>query len=327
MVMLFSACGVDSDRFKLSGRFLNMNQGEFYIYSPDGFVGHIDTIRVMGGRFTYERPCDREAMLVIVFPNFSEQPVFAAPGEEVEIQADASHMKEMVMKGTKDNELMTVFRKQTAALSPPDVKKKAEEFINEHPESPVGLFLVRKFFIQDLPADYTKAATLIGKMLQQQPKNGALIILQKQLSQLRNGVKGASVAKFSGPRLGGGTVSDADLGDQIAVISSWASWNYDSQEMQRQLRRKARSSGGRIKLVSVNLDADRNACDRVVERDSLSSYPIVFDGLLFDSPTFRQTGLCGMNDNIVIDRRKVVAHGLNVNELKEKLDELLEKHQ
>ena len=160
MAMLLAACGVESDRFKLSGRFLNMNQGEFYIYSPDGFVSHIDTIRVMGGRFTYERPCDREAMLVIVFPNFSEQPIFAAPGEEVEIKADASHMKEMEVKGTEDNELMTAFRRQTAQLSPPDVKKKAEEFIVQHPASPVGMFLLRKFFIQaDIP-DYDKAADL-----------------------------------------------------------------------------------------------------------------------------------------------------------------------
>ena len=96
--------------------------------------------------------------------------------------------------------------------------------------------------------------------------------------------------------------------------------------MQRQLRRKARASGGRIKLVSICLDADSKACERVVERDSLSAYPIVFDGQLFESPTFRQTGLGGMCDNIVFDHGKVVARGLSTNELKSKLDELLGKH-
>ena len=120
MVML-TACGVDGNHFKLSGRFLNMNQGEFYVYSPEGGVDGIDTIRVMGGRFTYERPCEREAMLMLVFPNFSEQPIFAEPGKSVDIKADASHMKEMEVAGTKTNELMTKFRKQTAKLSPPDV--------------------------------------------------------------------------------------------------------------------------------------------------------------------------------------------------------------
>ena len=35
-VMLVS-CGVDGKHFKLSGRLLNMNQGEFYIYSETGY--------------------------------------------------------------------------------------------------------------------------------------------------------------------------------------------------------------------------------------------------------------------------------------------------
>ena len=92
-----------------------MNQGEFYVYSPDGDIDGIDTIKVVGGRFTFERPCERPVMLMLVFPNFSEQPIFAEPGKSVEIKADASHMKEMEVKGTKANEQMTTFRKQTAS--------------------------------------------------------------------------------------------------------------------------------------------------------------------------------------------------------------------
>ena len=326
MAMLLTACGVESGHFKLSGQLLNMNQGEFYVYSSDGFVDHVDTIRVQGGRFAYERPCEHEATLVIVFPNFSEQPIFATPGKEVTIKGDASHMKEMEVKGTEANELMTAFRLQSAQLSPPDVKKKAEEFITKHLDSPVGMYLLKKYFIQAETPDYATAATLAAKMLKQQPKNGALIILQKQLAKLRGGMVGAKVPSFTGKGWGGGTVGDADLGDQIAVVSAWASWSYDSQEMQRQLRRKARASGGRLKLVSICLDADPKAAERIIERDSLATYPIVFDGMLFDSPTLQQVGLWGMCDNIVVDRRKVVAHGLNTNQLKEKLDELLGNH-
>ena len=72
------------------------------------------------------------------------------------------------------------------------------------------MFLLRKFFIQaDIP-DYDKAADLTSKMLKVQPKNGALIILQKQLSQLRGGSVGAKVRRFSGPKWGGGTVTEAN---------------------------------------------------------------------------------------------------------------------
>ena len=37
--------------------------------------------------------CQKEMTLMIVFPNFTEQPVFAAPGKSVDIKGDASHLK------------------------------------------------------------------------------------------------------------------------------------------------------------------------------------------------------------------------------------------
>ena len=322
VLLMLTSCGVESGHFKLSGRFLNMNQGEFYIYSPEGGIDGIDTIRVVGGRFTYERPCEREAIMMLVFPNFTEQPIFAEPGKSVEVKADASHMKDMSVTGTKANELMTGFRKETSQLSPPDVAKKAGEFIKDHPDSPVGLYLLRKHFIQSPTPDYKKAATLATLMLEKQPKNGPLIILQKQLKALSNGIAGAALGKFSGPGLDGSTVSDADLGDGVAVLSTWSAWSYPSQEMQRQLRRKMRSSGGRLRLVSICVDADRAACQRIVDRDTLS-WPIIFDGQLFDSKVLQQSGMCDVPDNLLINNRKVVAHGLSNTELAKRIDELL----
>ncbi|MBO4850141.1 MAG: DUF4369 domain-containing protein [Prevotella sp.] len=319
---LLAACGVDSGHFKISGRFLNMNQGEFYVYSPEGGVDGIDTIHVVGGRFTYERPCDRAVTLMLVFPNFSQQPIFAQPGKSVDIKTDATNMKEMEVSGTKANELMTKFRLQTAHVAPPDVVKKAEQFINDNLSSPVSLYLLRTFFIQTDKPDYEKAEKLAAKMLKEQPKNGALIIVRKQLQQLRNGVAGAPAPRFSGPGLKGGEVSDADLGGDLAVLSTWSSWNYVSQDIQRQLKRKLRTSNGRLRLVSICIDADKKACERIVERDTLS-WPCIFDGKLFDSPAMQQTGLTDVPDNILYRNRKVVARGLNAKQLTEKIDELL----
>ncbi len=67
--------------------------------------------------------------IMIVFPNFSEQPIFAESGKSVEIKADASHLKEMEVSGTKDNELMTKFRQNILNDTPPEAKKHAEDFI------------------------------------------------------------------------------------------------------------------------------------------------------------------------------------------------------
>ena len=59
----------------------------------------MDTIKVQGGRFSFEKPCKENYTIMIVFPNFSEQPIFAESGKSVDIKADASHLKEMEVKG------------------------------------------------------------------------------------------------------------------------------------------------------------------------------------------------------------------------------------
>ena len=281
IIATLSSCGAEKGKFKMSGRFLNLDQGEFYVYSPDGVIDGIDTIHVKGGRFTYERPLDREATLMLVFPNFSEQPIFANSGKSVEIKGDASHIKEIEVTGTKDNELMTKFRKETASSSPPDIAKTAEKYINDKPESLVGVYLVRKYFIQTMTPDYTKAEQLVAKMLESQPKNGALVLLRKQLSQLKNGKVGNSVTTFTATDINGHAISDQDLGDGVAVIYVWSTWNYESQEMQRQLKKRARESGGRLKLISISMDADHKACKNMIERDSITC-PTVLEPQLFE---------------------------------------------
>ncbi|WP_309546384.1 DUF4369 domain-containing protein [Hoylesella enoeca] len=157
LTLVVVSCGTDSDHFKIEGRLLNLNQGEFYVYSTNGGLDGIDTIKVTGGRFAYEIPCEKAATLVLVFPNFSEQPVFAQPGKSVEIKADASHLKELTVDGTKDNELMNRFREQIVSASPPEIAKCAAQFVEDHPESVVSVYLVRKYFITAPMPDYKRA--------------------------------------------------------------------------------------------------------------------------------------------------------------------------
>ena len=148
------SCGTDKRHFKIDGRLLNLNQGEFYVYSPDGSLGGVDTIKVQAGRFTYKVECNKEMTLMIVFPNFTEQPVFAAPGKSVDIKGDASHLKEMTVKGTKANELMNQLREQIANASPAEIQKYAKQFVEDHPESIVSIYVVRNFFLQKDNPDF-----------------------------------------------------------------------------------------------------------------------------------------------------------------------------
>ena len=162
--LMLLSCGGKSGYFKLEGRFLHINQGELYVYSSDGGIKGMDTIRIEAGRFAYQTPMERPSTLILVFPNFSQHPVFAEPGGSVDIKADASHLKEMTIRGTDDNDLMSDFRAQIANASPIEEEKAAETFIKDHPGSRVSLYLLQKYFVQVPTIPFTKTLQLIATM-------------------------------------------------------------------------------------------------------------------------------------------------------------------
>ena len=134
LILGFVSCSTDKKHFSFDGRLTNINQGEFYVYGLDDASAGLDTVKVEAGRFSYEMPCTKPSILMLVFPNFSEQPIFAEPGKSVDVKGDASHLKELEVTGSKTNELMNKFRRQIANASPPEMERYAAQFIVDHPE-------------------------------------------------------------------------------------------------------------------------------------------------------------------------------------------------
>ena len=50
--LLLVSCGKHSGYFKIDGRLLHINQGELFVYSPEGVIAGLDTIQIKGGRLT-----------------------------------------------------------------------------------------------------------------------------------------------------------------------------------------------------------------------------------------------------------------------------------
>lgn len=313
------SCGVDGKHFKLEGRFLHLNQGEFYVYSTDGVLDGIDTIKIEGGRFAYEIPCDEEGTLVMVFPNFSEQPIFTQPGKTVEIKADASHLKELEAEGTDNNKLMTAFRKQVSNMSPQQAVDAAEEFVKHNPKSDVSAWLIRKYFILAPKPDYAKAKQLLDLMIAEQPKNGKLVNLQQQLIGLA-ATAGKSLPIFTATDINGNKVTQANLTQSPnAVVFLWASWNYESTDMQRQLKRLKAAKGNGLSVIGVCIDPSKSEMQQSLRRDSIS-WPTINDGMMFDTKIAKQLGLSQVPANILLKNGKIVGRNLRMNELKEKIE-------
>ena len=322
-VLLLVSCGDSQKNFKIEGSFKGFNQGELYVYSLNGSQ-KLDTIGVSRGEFVYQASISEPTTFVVVFPNYSELPVFAEPGATVKMKGDASHLKETEIKGTDTNKAMTNFRLKTSSMTPPEVLAEATNFINEQPSSPISSYLLSKYFIQTVEPDYAKIQQLANTILKASPENRQMAMLTKQLDGLKALKVGNRLPSFSAVGLNGESVSSSDLNAKANVILLWASWNYESVNIQNLLSRLRKQHPGDIKVLSISIDGNVKDCQKIVERDSIR-WSTVCDGRMWDMPVLQKIGLSYLPDNIVIDGQgKIVGKSLTYSELNKKIEELIE---
>ena len=295
------ACGTESGKFRLEGRLRNINQGEFWVYSPD-----IDTIQVRNGRFSYETDLYDQATLMIVFPNYSEQPVFAKSGAKVTIKGDATHMKEMIIEGTSENEDMTMLRMELNDLTPPDIPDAVSKFIKDN-----------------LDPDYRQARVLTEMLLQENPDNGQLLTLKRQLKNLENCAVKSMIPKFTATDIDGKKVTEKTLNGKVNVVTTWATWSYTSTNVQQRLKQLKNQYGDQLGVISICLDGQADICRRYIARDSLK-WSTVCDGRMWETPLLQKFGLADVPGNVLIDGKgRVLSRNLSAQHLEERINKLM----
>lgn len=317
LLVLLASCGTDSHHFSLEGRFLKMNQGEFYVYSPDGAISGIDTIKVQGGRFAYEIPCEEEGTIVIVLPNFSEIPVFVEPGKSVDMKADASHIKDIEVTGTKANERMTEWRKNTSSQSPDGMKKQAEVFIKDNPSSVISRWLLRKYFVVTVKPDLKKARELVKLIEKNTDKESSVMRLAVGLENVPLQV-GDILPAFNAKDLQGKDVLASQYRVGKTVVLVWSSWNYEGQSISRRVARKIEDmkfQGKQVpKVLGICIDASAIDAKRSIGSDS-TAWSTLCDGLMWDSPVVKAIGTTKVPDNYIFENGKVKACHLGTEDL------------
>ena len=324
LIFLVTSCGSDSGYFRIKGEFKGFNQGEFYVYSPDGGIRKLDTILVKNGQFSYQVPLDTTATFVLVFPNYSEIPVFGLSGAKVEIEGDASHLKEIEVNGTDENDLMTAFRMKISEMTPPEVTNAASDFIQKNPNTLAAIYVLTKYFIQAQPDDYQMTFALAKNIQKARPTDRSIANIVKSLEGMKNLRDKSIIPKFTATDIKGRPVSNGDLFATVNVITTWASWNYESMNIQRQLRQMEKDKGvSKLKIVSFCLEASDKECKRLMDRDSIT-WSNICDGRMWETPALIKLGLTKVPDNIITDSKgRIIAHSLPVQKLKEEIEKLM----
>jgi peroxiredoxin len=327
-LMLLTGCGEKRQTFRLEGTFKGFNQGEVYICGIDGNFP-IDTVAVVKSQFHYEVALEDPTAFIIIFPNYSEVPVYGEKGAEVTIEGDVSHLREIDVDGTDENEVLTKYRKKTSQQTPPEVALTTEQFIKDNPTSPFALYLIRKVFIQSPQPDYKRAADLMAFVIQANPKGSDDVKAQmKWMEGLTYLKDGGRLPSFIVTDIKGETVKSADLNAKVNVITVWNTINFEGMGTMRQLQKKQKEVGSNsLKVITVCLDANVQACQQILDRDSIT-FSTICDKQLWDTPIIQHTGLSYIPDNILIDDKgKIIAHSLPQNELMSRIDKLLPKQE
>ena len=105
----------------------------------------------------------------------------------------------------------------------------------------------------------------------------------------------------------------------MAVIFLWASWNYESTDMQTQLKRLKASKGNNLSVIGICIDPSKSEMQQSLRRDSIS-WPTINDGMMFETKVAKQLGLSQVPANILLKNGKIVGRNLRMKELKEKIE-------
>ena len=298
LLVLAASCGPGKGKARVEGKFAHVQRAEVYLLCPDGSREGIDTLRIERGKFKADIDCNEPTLFTLLFQNFTEYSLIAAPGATVTIDADAQKLSAMSVTGTDDNALLTDFRQQTAGRSEADVRRAASDFIRSHPESLAAVAVLRDVFArpQQPPAE---AKALLDILLRAQPQCRALRFVEQGLRPKLAAAKGAALPDFTATTLDGASVSASDYSGHPALIVFTATWTQRHNELQRVLPDVRRAAPAGTKFLLVSLDTDQQRLRDRMERDTLG-LPVVCDGKAFASPLVATLGVTQVPGNLLV---------------------------
>lgn len=320
-VIALAACGPGGNKCVLDGHFLKMNQGQFFLYSLDGITDGIDTINVVGGHFEHEITCKEKGYVVLVFPNFSEMPIFIEPGKEISIKADATHIRDIEISGSDENKQMTKWRKETADMNDKQRTKAAEDFIKANPASLVSHWLMHRYFIASKDVDYKKAYTLYNIIKgASNETTTSTVALEKALKSASSTQVKSKLPKFTATDINGNKVSSADYMKGKAVILVWSSWNYDSHNIHRSLKdlNGKDGDGNDIKILSISLDPSKSEAKETYKRFN-TDWPCICDAMMWDSPLVNTLGINTIPEVFILKDGVITDRNVRMDELTKKV--------
>ena len=270
-----------SDTFRLTGDFSHLRQGDFFVYSTDGGIDHADTIHVVDGQFKWQTPLTQEATFFVIFPNLSEQVIFAQPGDNIKMKGDAEQLRATQVKGSKENDLLTRFRMEHLQDTEAELSEAMKLFIKENPKSRVSTYFKRQLMIRRVTYSNIKKGQRLPS-----------IILPPDQPDSQD------------------TLHVDSLHSVLLVF--WSSWKRTSRDVLPQVRKLLRQLEAQpqpkkhsLQAISISLDTDKYQYQISCKYDSVT-WPSRCYFQSWDTPVVKQLKLCDIPYFVLTDEKQTV---------------------
>ena len=318
-LFILNSCNGNPNQVRITGDFANLEQAEFYIYSPSGAIDRLDTIKIEGGEFEYIAQIEGDEIFRLLYPNFSELTIFASPGDEIEIEGDAQNLNAVDVDGSDDNEVYTEFREDITDLSPDSILDIAHKYILKYSKQAVSKYLFQTYFLQADKLDKNIVVGIYDSLCRANPDD-------LELSKLSRRVKAYGVLQdgqllpdfklktrtsaFGGEE--GGEITAKQFKGTYLLIAFWGSWKSGSQSALYRVRRFRREMKGKdleVNAISYSLDADERELRRIEKNDSID-YHSFCDFQSFNSPLVQKWGITDLPFFVLVGPdQKIIASG------------------
>lgn len=257
-----------------------MQEAVLYIYSTSGGSETIDTIKVVEGEFDWKTALAVPATFHLVFPNYSEQIIFAQPGESVKIKGDGGQLRAITIKGSPDNEEMTAFRLAHLDDKPDSLHKAMEAYIAAHEDSRVSAYLQRQLTQQRARASrFRVGQTLPAIVLPPDSEGGDTLFIRPK---------------------------DKDAKPVLFVF--WAAWKQGSTDAFIKIRKAVRANKN-LQPISISLDNEKRLYRSKLLIDSID-YDRRCYFTTWNTPVVQQLAIRDIPYYILADsKRKILAIG------------------